>query len=395
MPAKSQKTSKLQVSDRVIVPEIVIRDTDTKYTGGEPVFALQPDPERRSGALVGAFNWYSRYLGRKDAKEQFAKYAEYNNNHSLAKQLRKVDEKEVMITLGWLARLSMRGLVLTDEEKLRVDNEIVRLVKTLAKPEMITKQEEVVTVSSRPNVQEIMRERAREAAGDLEGEFDSFLYESGAKANAVNVNPVGILSGRNVLPQHISILTEVWKKKLNEYQSVLDADDAQLVEAYSHLSKHQIKAMIKFCESVLAGLDSYINVKKAAKTPRKRKTVSPEKQASKVKYLKSFEELKLVSIHPAKIIGATEVWAYDTEKRKLHYYVVDSHVGSLGIKGTTILGFDTIKSGIKTVRKPAEVLKKLMAAGKPSARKLFTEINAVQVQPKGRTNENLLILKAY
>jgi hypothetical protein len=73
--------------------------------------------------------------------------------------------------------------------------------------------------------------------------------------------------------------------------------------------------------------------------------------------------------------------------------VADSHVGALGVKGTTILGFDTTKSGVKTLRKPAEFFKKFMTAGKPAARKLFTEINAVQAQPNGRTNEGLIILK--
>jgi hypothetical protein len=123
--------------------------------------------------------------------------------------------------------------------------------------------------------------------------------------------------------------------------------------------------------------------------------VSVEKQSSKIKFLKTFDELKLTSVHPGKLIGASEAWLYDTAKRKLWYLVADSHVGVLGVKGATILGYDTSKSGVKTVRKPSEVIKKLMAAGKPAARKLFTEINSVQAQPNGRTNENLIILKVY
>jgi hypothetical protein len=54
-----------------------------------------------------------------------------------------------------------------------------------------------------------------------------------------------------------------------------------------------------------------------------------------------------------------------------------------------------MKSGIKTLRKPAEILKKLMTGGKPSSRKVFTEVNSVQTQPNGRTSDNLIILKAY
>lgn len=385
------------IEGHVIMPELNPKDPDIKFTGGEPLFATQPDEDRRAAALVIAFNWYSKYYDRKTAKEQLALYVEntsfeHNNPSELGKLLRKVDEKEVMATYGWLARLALRGLTLTTVEKQRIADEISRLVKTLAKPELIQKVE--VEKTNRPNVQEIMREKARDAAGTLEGELDEFIL-AGAKTSGVNVNTVGVLSGHNVMPQHISILSEVWKKKLEEFTLVLSGSDKQLNEAYGHYSKHQIKAVIKFIEAVLAGLDSYINVKKVSRAPRKRKAVSPEKQASKIKFLKSFEEFKLTSVHPAKIVGATEVWAYDAAKRKLWYLVADSHVGTLGVKGTSIFGFDAAKSGVKTVRKPAEVLKKLMAAGKPAARKIFAEINSVQAQPNGRSNENLVILKVY
>lgn len=396
MATRTSKTAKRQeVNGMFIMPELSVRDTDVKYTGGEPLFASQPDQDRRAGALAVAFNWYSKYFDRKMAKEQLALYTENvvaeNITPSMGKKLRQVDDKELIPTYGWLARLAMRGLILNTEENFRLSNEIGRLLKTVYKPEVTQPVEEK---TNRPNVQEIMRQRAHEAAGDLEGQLDDFVL-SGAKANNIVANPVGVLTERSVLPQHIGIIAEVWKKKLNEFNDVLKGKDAQLVEAYSHYSKHQIKAIIKFIESLLAGFDSYINVKKASKAPRKRKAVSPEKQVSKIKFLKTFDELKLVSIHPAKLLGSTEVWAYDTAKRKIHYYLADSHVGTLGVKGATILGFDTNKSGVKTVRKPAEFLKKLMSAGKPASRKLFTDINAVQAQPNGRTNENLIILKVY
>lgn len=389
MPKIAKKQT---VNGANIMPELSPKDPDVKFFGGEPLFALQPDPDRRSGALVKAFNWYSRFFDSKMAREQLGLYAERNleNGSTVAKQVYKTEDREILSTFGWLARLSVRGLELTQNEKERLEAEIKRLVNTTAKPEVITAEVDV----KRPNVQEIMRERAKEAAGDLEGVLDEFIL-AGAKTANVSVNAVGVLSEHNILPQHVSILVEVWKKKLNEFIDVYNGEDAQLSEAYSHYSKHQIKAVIKFCELVLAGFDSYINVKKIKRTPRKRKAVSPEKQVNKFKYCKNFDEFKLVSVHPAKIIGATEVWAYDVVKRKLWYLVADSHVGALGVKGATILGFDTSKSGVKTIRKPAEILKKLMAAGKPAARKLFTEINSVHAQPNGRSNDGLVILKVY
>lgn len=386
----SKTTKKVSTTGVGIAPDLPVRDLDLKYTGFEPVFNEQPLEADRKLAMTKAFIWYSRYCDKKTAKEQIALYAD-QNAPALAKLIRRVDDNQVTPSYGWLARLSLRGLTLTGEEIAKLGIEIQRMIGTTAKPEIKKEEKQAQT---RPNVQEIMREKARQAGGTLEGVFDEFIL-AGAKSTHQMPNVVGILTENSVLPAHISLLLDPWKQRLSEFHEVADGKDRQLAEGYSQLNKHQLKASIKFIEAVISGLQGYINVKKASKAPRKRKVVSPEKQASKIKYLKTYDELKLVSVPPAKIIGATEVWAYDTAKRKLHYYIADQHVGSLGVKGSTILGFDAAKSGIKTVRKPEEVIKKFMAAGKPAARKLFGDIKAVQAQPNGRTNSSLVFLKAF
>lgn len=387
--------NEINAGGRVIVPDLVPRDPEVKYVGPEPLFAMQPDGSRRTGAMVMALNWYGRFYDRKMAKEQLCNYLDYIGQRDESRLVSRADEKQIIQSYGWLARMHLRGLDLTETEVTNLNAEIQRVIKTVGAAKTVS-NEKKSEQPARSNVQEIMRERAREAAGDLEGILDEFI-SAGAKTAQINVNAVGPLSEKNVLPQHVSMLTEVWQKKLKEFNLILEGGDKQLNEAYAHYSKHQIKAVIKFIEAVIAGLSSYISVKKAARAPRARKAVSPEKQASKIKFMKTYEDaaqkLSLTSLHPGKIIGATEVWAYDTVKRKLHYYVADSHAGTMGVKGTAIVGFDSAKSGIKTLRKPGDILKKLMSAGKPAARKLFAEINAVQAQPNGRTNDGLIILK--
>jgi hypothetical protein len=400
MATKSTKSAKTPaVGERVIAPDLNPKDPDIKYTGTEPLFVSQPDTDRRSLAQTLSFNWYSRYCSNKDAKEFLAHYCTVNPEfNAFAKDIRKIEEREVIPSIGFLARMYLRGLDLNEREQKLLKSEINRLVETLAKPTVIesstAKPAETAVASNRPNVQEIMRERTRECAGELEGWFDDFII-NGAKTADTAVNPVGILSERNILAQHVSILTEIWRRKLNEFEDVLTSKDPQVIEAYARYTKTQIKAVIKFCEAVLAGLQGYITVKKATAAPRKKKAQSPDKVVSKLKYLKTFDELKLSSVAAKSLVGATEIWLYDTSKRKLHYYVADGHIGTMTVKGTTIIGFDATKSGVKTIRKPAEVLKKLQSAGKPASRKVFTEINAVHTQPNGRTNEHMIILKSY
>ena len=366
------------------------KDPDIKYMGEEPYFSLQPESDDRSLALTRSFTWYNRFYGKKDAKELLAQYLDHHNREKEAKILRKVDEKEFFLTLGWLARMNMRGLELNEHEQNLLENEITRLLKLVHKPEVIVKEEKE---TNRPNVQEIMKEKARDAAGELEALFDEFI-ESGK----VSSKTVDVVAKFNVLPQHIPYIVDVWKRKQSEFESVSEGDDKDLTDAYSHLGKVKLRNILKFIEQVLSDLNSYISIKKASKAPRKRKAVPVEKIVAKLKYLKEFKDpvnkLDLVSVHPTKLHGASEAWVYDTAKRKLHHYIADEYSKTFTVKGNTILGFDNNKSEIKTLRKPGEQIKEVMGS-KPAARKFFDSIKAVAAKPNGRFNENMIILKAF
>ncbi len=65
----------------------------------------------------------------------------------------------------------------------------------------------------------------------------------------------------------------------------------------------------------------------------------------------------------------------------------------LEVKGTTIIGFDPIKSVQKTLRKPEEQLKEFKAAGKVQLRKFLDDIKAVDIKLNGRINEDTVLLK--
>jgi hypothetical protein len=379
-------------TDDHLIKALSPRDADTKYMGDEPYFAFQPNTENRTVVLTRGFTWYNRFYGKKDAKELLCQFLDHNNRTLEAKHLRKVHESEFLMTLCWVARMNMRGLELTEQENTTLENEIARLFKLVHKPEVIEKVEK----DNKPTIQDYLREKASEAAGELENIFDIFVTE-GAKSSH-GLKPIDEVAKKNVSPQHISLLTEVWKKKQREFEDVLEGKDSQLIEAYQHYTKTQIKNILKFIELVLNDLNSYISVKKASKSPRKRKAIPVEKIVNKLKYLKEFKDavnkLDLVSVHPTKLHGASEAWAYDTAKRKLHHYIADDYSKTFTIKGNTILGFDKVTSEIKTLRKPGEQIKEVMGS-KPAARKFFKDIKATSTVPNGRFNENLIILKAF
>lgn len=390
-------TRKRNTEDHSQVKALNPKNPDTKYMGDEPLFVVQPDSDRRTSALTNAFSWYNWFYTKKDAKELLCQFLDLNNRHQEAKIIRKVADNEIINTYCWLARIKLRGLELTEHEEASFENEIARLIRAVHKPELkesntsIVKNE--VEAPTRPNIQDILREKAKDAAGELEGVFDDFILTGKASTKTIDV-----VARFNVMPQHISLIAEIWKRKQEEFTELQSGLDKQLNEGYNHLTKIQVRNILKYIDQVLADLNAYISVKKASKAPRQRKAVPVEKLVAKLKYMKTFKDvaskLDLVSISPVKLHGSSEAWVYDTAKRKLHHYIADEYSKAFTVKGNTLLGFDTAKSEIKTLRKPNEQIKEIMGS-KPAARKYFDNIKAVATTPNGRFNENMIILKAF
>ena len=197
----------------------------------------------------------------------------------------------------------------------------------------------------------------------------------------------------NVSPQHTSYISDIWQKDLTEVKLAYSGDDEYVTESYSGYTKIQLRNIIKFIEQVLSDCLSYLQVKKAEKRPRTKKTVSPEKQAIRFKYMKEDHDLKIKSLPPSKLVGAKEAWLYDTRKRKIIRVVADVNADTFTIKGASIVGFSERDSVQKTLRKPSEILPQFLSAGLPACRKLFNTISTTEVKFSGRSNENLIILK--
>jgi hypothetical protein len=146
---------------------------------------------------------------------------------------------------------------------------------------------------------------------------------------------------------------------------------------------------------VINDCGAYVQIKKVERKPRKVKAVPPEKRAAKFKHLVEFAELKLKGLPAASLVDKSEAWLYDTKKRKLIHLVADSHAQAFTVKSNSIIGFSTVDTQQKTLRKPADSLKAITIAGKPAARKLFKELSTTETPWNGRGTENLIILKAW
>jgi hypothetical protein len=359
-------------------------------------------------SLMPTDNWdkakfFAHYdLERKDCGTKVKEYIKKNFPKDALTKINRLPDWKLDMHSHWATTahlLDVNPDIIPDNYKTGivkwVENLILEGAELKAKKEETEGEEKPKKVV---NIQEIMREKADEALGDIEALFDEFIDAKCPKEFSVNKKVVGALSSRNVLPQHMASAIKRYQRLLDECLEVQAGKCEQLNEGYSNYNKMQIRYMIKFIEDVISEMNGYISLKQAAKKPRAKKAVPVERVVAKLKHCKSFKDdalkLELVGLSPVKLHQCAEAWVYDTAKRKMHHYVADSYSKCLMVKGNTVIGFDKKESGMKTLRKPVEQIKALMGS-KPAARKYFKEIKAVEAVPNGRFNTGMIILKAF
>jgi hypothetical protein len=239
-----------------------------------------------------------------------------------------------------------------------------------------------------PTIQDRLNEKTSETIGELEGHYDAFICDP-----KYQFKPYDYLVANNVPQSQLTKYEAVYQARFDELKLAFEKTDEQLTEGYSHYKAADFKRIMAFIDQILNDIIQYRGVKKATKKVRAPKSVSKEKVVSKLKYSKEDKVLRLVSINPADIIGAQELWVYNTKTRKLGKYIADSLKGPLNVKGTGIIGYDEHKSTSKTLRKPDEKLKEFAKATKIQLRKFLEDIKATETKLNGRINADTVLLR--
>ena len=113
---------------------------------------------------------------------------------------------------------------------------------------------------------------------------------------------------------------------------------------------------------------------------------------AKLNYCQEFAELKLKSVTPKEVIGAMQVWVYNTKTRKLGCYHAED-AGGISVKGSSLLNFNETKSVQKKLRKPEVTLPEVLKGGKIYLRSAIDNIKAVDSALTGRINGDTILVR--
>lgn len=359
---------------------------DEKYTGSEPMWpadsAFWPQ-EQFDHFLRGSFYYYNYHYSQKDCKKYVVEWVKKTGEFTREeiRAFERSSDRSIPMTACSLVMAHRAGMPLR-QRHIEFLNECVAKAIHEADPEPVEVVASPEQVRSRPTIQDRLSEKTSELIGELEGKYDDLEA----------FKPYDWLVANNVVQTQLGKYETLFERRKAELQEAQTKSDPQLKEAYSHYKAADFKRHLAWIDDLLTAIEQYRGVKKASKKARVRKAPSKEKLVAKLKYARDNKVLKIVSINPADIIGAQELWVYNHKTRKLGKYVAASY-HTLGVKGTTITGFDEDKSVAKTLRKPEDQLKEFAKAGKVALRTFIKDLKAVEVRLNGRISEDVLLLK--
>jgi hypothetical protein len=391
-PATKTRVTKAQVTAHRTK---AVKDHSPTWDGCEAM-----DADKFMRHWHGAMSYYRLEFSGKDLKPAVLKWmTTIGCTKEDVAAFKRTKDNRVNVTMGAIASCLLRGMpaVRADFNKGRdtaawLRSEIVQIVEQ-GKDDV----DEGAVIEVKPAVYiPSIQDRVREAAYRMTEEIEEAI--EGFQTDPENFDPkafkmLNLLKGKEVKAAHARIIKGFYERDLAELEELASGNaDEQLREGYSHRTKKQVKNLIVFYQEIMSACDMLAQEAKVNRKPRKTKVVSKDKIVAKLKFLKTNEPLKLVSINPIDIIGASELWIFNTKTRKLGKYVA-TEFNTLNVKGTTITNFDEFKSIQKTIRKPEEKLKEFKAANKVALRKFLDDINATDTKLNGRINEETILLK--
>jgi len=366
---------------------------DEKYTGPEPAWdterARDMTDEDFDHHLRRSFYYYNYYYNQKETKKYVVEWmksvADFSKEEVRA--FERAADRSIPMTVCSLVMAHRAGMPFRPRHIEFMTKMILTAIGT-AEPEAAPVAVAAKTEVYRPTIQDRLNEKTSELIGELEGRYDDVFGNV-----KTDFKPYDFFTANSVAQSQLGKYQAVFQRHRDELARAQAKADEQLVEGYRFLKTADYRRILSWLDALLAAIEQYRDVKRATKrVTRVKKAPAKDKLVARLKYAKENKELKLVSISPVDIVGATELWIFNAKTRKLGRYVAASYQ-TLTVKGTSILNFDEQKSVAKTLRKPADQLKEFAKAGKVSLRTFIKDIRATEIRLNGRINEDTVLLK--
>lgn len=335
---------------------------------GEPTYTVETPAT--SLDIIHAMNWYNDNRTEKDAAKILGCELKNARNHQ---------------AYAWLVQMKLRGFVFGESTQQTFDKMKQEFEEKLRESQEVHVDQEESPVS----MQERISKKTNAFISELEGMVDDF----GFTIKSDKFKPYDWFIKNDVKPVHSGKIAEHFRARAAEILEGLESKDKEYRDAYVRIGKERLKSILAVMTNIVTDAERLSqNVSKTRK-PRKKKPISFDKMVSKLQYKPKDDKFKIQSINPVNIIGASQIWIFNTKSRKLGVYSALDSVGLL-VKGNKIENYSVNESFAKTLRQPEKILSTVLDGGKVALRKLMESINAKPAKMNGKIGKDSIVLRA-
>lgn len=366
--ARTAVSKKLTTKPKVTRPRVsrtVAKSVDLKAYGPEPV-------DITGKAFTIVLNWYNYIHDPEDTRPwlfDYLKKMDYSKQDIAAARR----SPRFSRTTATLARILYNGNTLPDNTQRRFDEDVKQII---AAGYSVKEVARVVVSKTELTIQERTQAKIQLLLAECEEAIDQ----------DPNLNIYEWLKGKEATSQAATAICDYYSKWIKDFEY----ED----QFETRLQKKARLEKLKYWTQFAYDCERYVGNKKVAKVrkPRVKKAKPVVDLVKNLKYQKEFPPLKIVSVNPTEIIGASQVWTYNTKYKKLTRYDASGPNG-IQVKGASLTSFDVEKSSTKSLRKPDVTIQSLLGAGKVALRKLMDDLKTNQTKPTGRINTDTVLLR--
>ena len=357
---KPKPKKKHAVSDRI---------SNSVAWGPEPKWADKPTVE---ADVSFAMTWYNYMSGPAEQMKWTLEYLETTNQpKSFIKQISQIRDAEIYPT-GSICRMLSRGAKLPDKMLIRALGKLNELIK---QGHFAAKAE-----PKPPKMPAFMGIMSENAMGLVEN-----ILERIHKGKIKSAGAISFSWAEKLTPAQLRPIIKDCREWAGELRIAQAGTDDQLAEAYQHFSPLAKKVAISFLDKV-ASLKPAVAMR--PKTPPR-----PERVVAKLLFSPHDEETGVSSIDPEELVGATQLWVYNSRTRKMGVYYASNGEG-LTAHRTTMQGYNPSTSTMKVLRHPKEMLSQFMRQPSAKANQFYDKLKTVGKPINDRINRDTVLLKA-
>jgi hypothetical protein len=353
-----------------------------------------------------ALAWYNYMCDAKEAREYLQTYLKNSGRDEELKKLRSVPDKWYNITICWNARIMSRGGNLPQSSREFFEDRLKHMLeRDYSKAGKMEGPSDEEAPAVRPKVERTIQEKMKIILNDQICEIEEQIDVFGDNLkNESYVTPFKMyewLQGKEVSSINAKRMHDFYNPQLEEieeaYEGIVNKGecDEQLTEGYSGYTKKQLTKLFGFYVMLVEDLEQYMSNNKKERKVRTKKPITAEKKLKDFKHMSFDNVRKIQSIQPVRILGASELWTFNTKYNQLTVFRTSDPAG-LDVHRTAITNYDSITSKTKKLKAKDvdSVLKQVSEAGKVTLRTLMKDTRGSDQKLQERMNENTLLIRA-